>query len=485
MFQDLPPQPSSYVPLFIDAFAGGGGTSTGAELALGRSPDIAINHCDVALAMHEANHPETLHLRSDVWALDIRSYTLGRKVWGMWASPDCTDHSRAKAGKPKDNKRRGLAWVLVEYCQKLGKNKPDILFLENVPEFRNWEQFDLWANSLRKLGYKPEFRSLKACDFGAPTTRDRLYMIAPRGRRRAIWPQPTHGHPNSPEVLCGHLKPWNIVADIIDWSIPCPSIFLDKRSGRAAGVKRPLVNNTLARIFAGLDRLIINASNPYLIEYGNDNLIAPIIDRQFGQSKCAAVDQPLGAITANGGGSSALVAVHMRKFNPDFVNQNLEHQYNSDTLPNRFMSSYLYNLNGTTPSHLRSCSYSVTSPSKTITAGGNHIFEARTLLEKFTGTKSAHDMITINVRGECYVVTDIGNRMLTAPELFLAQGFPRDYKINIKHNGKFLTHTEQVEKCGNSVSPPVAQAIIAANFNPRTFYQRKSMSGGLQLAPKL
>ena len=249
--------------LIVDSFAGGGGASTGIELALGRSPDIAINHDAEALALHRINHPETWHLPHNVWKVDPVAVTAGRPVGLLWASPDCKHFSKAKGGKPVKRNIRDLAWVVPRWAKQV---RPRVIILENVEEFRDWgpisaegvpckerkgDEFKRWCAELKRLGYRVEHRELRACDYGAPTIRKRLFVIARRDGEKIVWPKPTHGRPDDPEVISGRKLPWRTAADIIDWSLPCHSIFLSREEGRAVGVNRPLADATMARIARG------------------------------------------------------------------------------------------------------------------------------------------------------------------------------------------------------------------------------------------
>jgi DNA (cytosine-5)-methyltransferase 1 len=283
--------------LIIDSFAGGGGASTGIEWALGRSPDIAINHDAEALSMHAANHPATRHLNSNIWQVDPDEVCAGRPVDLLWASPDCKHHSKAKGGRPLKRSIRDLAWVVVLWAKRA---RPKVILLENVEEFRDWgplvqktgadgrpalddagnpfmvpcperkgQTFNEWAGALKRLGYKVDWRELRACDFGAPTVRKRLFLIARRDGRKIVWPKPTHGAPSDPDVIAGRQKPWRTAAEIIDWSLPCPSIFatsaeIKRDYGIAA--KRPLAEATMARIAKGVKRYVLDAVDPFIVE---------------------------------------------------------------------------------------------------------------------------------------------------------------------------------------------------------------------------
>lgn len=305
------------LPMIIDSFAGGGGASTGIELALGRSPDVAINHSAAALALHAANHPDTLHLDSNIWDVAPREVTKGRPVGLLWASPDCKHFSKAKGGAPKDRNIRDLAWVIVRWMEEV---RPDVVAMENVEEFRTWgpldndgqpipefigQTFDDWCRRIRKAGYKMQWQELRACDYGAPTIRKRFFMIARRDGRLIAWPKPTHGGPKSPEVKRGKLLPWRTAAECIDFTLPCPSIFdtapeiMAKHQLRAV---RPLKPNTLARVARGVKRYVLDAGNPFLVSLkGTDRRDMPLT-------------QPHPTVLA-GGGHSALISPSITRFN--------------------------------------------------------------------------------------------------------------------------------------------------------------------------
>ena len=446
------PQPSfNFNELVVDNFAGGGGASTGIERAIGRSVDIAINHDIDAIRMHETNHPHTKHYCESVWDVDPVTATNGQPVGLAWFSPDCKHFSKAKGGKPVEKKIRGLAWVMLRWIAKV---RPRIIMLENVEEFTTWgpldhetgkpcpknigREFKSFINAIKRHGYSIDHRELAACDYGAPTTRKRLFLIARCDGLPIVWPKPTHGNPTSHQVKSGELKPWRTAAEIIDWSIPCPSIF---------NRKKPLVENTLKRIAKGLEKFVFNNSEPFVItgpdkntlatpfitEHANASnqrnmrlneplrticaqvkgghfaVVAPIIDRQFSNGKCMPANTPLGTIMAQGGGGkSALVQAFLLKY------------YGTSTA--------------------QAC----TAPLDTIT------------------TKDRFGLIT--VKGTQYRLVDIGMRMLKPSELFAAQGFPDDYIIDHDHTGKKFTNTQQVARCGNSVCPDLASALVEANY---------------------
>lgn len=256
-----PPLPSD---LLGDSFAGGGGASLGIEMALGRSPDFAINHDDEALLMHARNHPLTVHLKENIWKVDPHVVTAGKPVFMLWASPDCRHHSKAKGGKPVSRSVRGLADVILLWAQEV---KPRVILLENVEEFRDWGpldedgmpckarkgmEFARWVRALEARGYMVEFKELRACDYGTPTIRKRLFVVARRDMKPILWPEPTHG-------AAPGLQPYRTAAEIIDWSIRAPSIFMTKAEARAEGLNivRPLADKSLAQIARGFDRHVM------------------------------------------------------------------------------------------------------------------------------------------------------------------------------------------------------------------------------------
>lgn len=270
--------------VIVDSFAGGGGASTGIEMALGRSPDFAINHDAEALALHRANHPSTIHLSRNIHHVDPIDVVGRRPVGLLWASPDCKHFSKAKGGRPVKRNIRDLAWVVVTWAKRA---RPRVIILENVEEFRTWgpvvpdgkggyqpcpdrvgQTWDAWCRELRRLGYRVEWRELRACDYGAPTIRKRLFVIARRDGQPIVWPEPTHNAPDSEDVLTGRKLPWRTAASIIDWSLPCPSIFETSEEIKARwGIraKRPLAEATLKRIARGVVRYVLEAKRPFLV----------------------------------------------------------------------------------------------------------------------------------------------------------------------------------------------------------------------------
>ncbi|PJE26497.1 DNA (cytosine-5)-methyltransferase 1 [Pseudooceanicola antarcticus] len=275
-------------PLIVDSFAGGGGASTGIEMALGRGPDIAINHNPKALALHAANHPETLHLSENVYRVDPLDHLAGRHIGLMWFSPDCRHFSKAKGGAPVARNIRDLAWVIPGWIERIQQSggQVDVVIMENVEEWKTWgpvietprgpmpcpnrrgETFDKWCKAIRKLGGRMETRELRACDYGAPTIRKRLFVIIRFDGQPIVWPEPTHGAPEDPRVIAGELAPWRTAAECIDWSTPCPSIFDSEaqiRETHGLRAVRPLADNTLARIARGVARYVLEAESPFVL----------------------------------------------------------------------------------------------------------------------------------------------------------------------------------------------------------------------------
>lgn len=657
----------------VDNFAGGGGASTGIEAGQGRPVDIAVNHDPVAIAMHEVNHPHTLHLCESVWDVDPVKVCAGRPVGRAWFSPDCTHHSKARGGKPRDKNIRGLAWVALRWAALV---RPREIYLENVEEFVTWgplcpegqpiagrkgETFRAFVGALSTgipadhpamdeiretlgtdfpyrvletgLGYEVDHRELRACDYGAPTIRKRLFLVARCDGRLISWPEPTHGDPKSRAVKEGRLKPWRTAAECIDWSIPCPSIFERKK---------PLAEATLRRIAKGVMRYVVESPEPFIVSYygekkgdrgrgqklreplktqttenrfalvtpfitehanssnqrnmpadgplrtvcaqvkgGHSALVAPhmiplthhgdertygmvepfrtvtganrgeqalisstLIQTGYGERpgqapRVPGLDKPLGTVVAGGGKHAlvstflakhyggvvgvpvdgpagtittidhhSLVAAHMvRSFGESIgshpeapvgtitaggmgktgvVAANLVRNFgkSAGADPNEpactvtgkskdsLVTSHLVKLRGTCQD-----GQPVTEPAPTITAGGLHVGEVRAFLMKYYGTdqdpnlqEPLHTVTTkdrfglVTVRGVEYQIVDIGMRMLAPRELYRAQGFPETYIIDRTADGRPITKTEQVAKCGNSVCPPVAEALIRANM---------------------
>lgn len=293
--------------LIVDNFAGGGGASTGIEMATGISVDIAINHDPEAVRMHKTNHPDTKHYCENVWAVNPIEACKGNPVGLAWFSPDCKHFSKAKGGKPKDKNIRGLAWVA---CRWAGLVRPDVIMLENVEEFKTWgplnrrhhpikskqgETFKKFVNQLENLGYTVEFKELVAADYGAPTMRKRFFMIGRCDGKPIVWPEPTHGPANSEAVKAGLLKPYVGAYTQLDFSLPCPSIFdtseeIKERYGIRA--VRPLAPKTMERIARGLKKFVIDNEEPFIVQVNHSG---------SDWSYCKSMNEPLSVITSKHG----------------------------------------------------------------------------------------------------------------------------------------------------------------------------------------
>lgn len=528
MFQD-----NLFRELVVDNFAGGGGASTGMELALGYPVDIAVNHDADAIAMHKVNHPYTRHFQEDVFAIDPERVTGGRAVGIAWFSPDCKHFSRAKGGKPVDKKIRGLSWVVLRWA--MSSVAPRVIFMENVPEIKTWcplieidgqmrpdparegETFNgfvaMLTGGIEKehpafleaceflkiepdsedgdrlaagLGYAVSWKEMKACDYGAPTIRNRFYLIARRDGQPIVFPEPTHGKGR---------KPYRTAAECIDWSLPCPSIF---------GRKKELAENTLRRIARGLDKFVLRNASPYIMcnntnnvphgvneplptqTTGNRNYIcAPSLIQYYseqgkGEVRRQELNKPI--MTIDGSPRYAMSACYLTKYfggerqagaslsepaptvtaidHSALAAANLLHYYGGADHASR-VDNPLPTVT-TLPRH-----YVVKTYLQKIDAAqdfGNWAC-VRELLNKYAGYSIAADEILImEIDGERYFISDIGMRMLKARELMLAQGFPPDYIIDIEsHIGKRYSEAKQIARMGNAVCPPVAEALVRAN----------------------
>lgn len=476
----LPPQPAfNFGGLVIDNFAGGGGASTGIELGLGRPVDIAINHAPDAVAMHTTNHPHTRHFCESVWEVNPRTIVGEHPVDLCWFSPDCKHFSKAKGNVPVSKEIRGLAWVALRYAATV---RPRVIMLENVEEFVTWgpiatdgrpcpknkgRTFTSFVSALKRNGYQVEWKELRACDYGAATIRKRLFMICRRDGQPITWPAATHGDPASQAVKSGQLKPWRTAGDIIDWSIPCPSIF-DR--------KKPLAEKTEARIARGLKRFVIDAAKPYIV-----NQKAGFITEHANGStqRNMPAGEPLRTICAEvKGGHFALVTAFLAKhYGGNYTGPG---SCLTDPLPtvttvdhNALVTAHIQRDFGTSTGH------SMDSPLGTITAdgGGGKSALVQAFLIKYYGqgdgqtlNEPLHTITTVDrmglvmVRGEPWRIVDIGMRMLEPHELFAAQGFPSDYIHDRLADGTRLSKKAQVRMVGNSVCPPVAAALVRANL---------------------
>lgn len=493
--------------LIVDNFAGGGGASTGIEMALGRPVDIAINHDPDAIAMHTINHPHTKHYCESVWDINPREVTNGQPVGLAWFSPDCKHFSKAKGATPVNKEIRGLAWVAMRWAATV---KPRIIMLENVEEFKTWgpvidgkpcparkgKTFASFKRQLEQLGYTVDHRNLIASDFGAPTIRKRFFLIARCDDQPIVWPTPTHGNPARLDFKKSGLKKWKTAADIIDWSIPCPSIF---------SRKKPLADNTLRRIARGIQRYVIDNPKPFIVRIGQQGfggsgmqyetgqplttittkaehcLVMPHITKYYGaksetESRGGLVSEPIATQTTENrfGLVTAFLAKH---YGGNYTGAGAALDVPLPTVTavdhNALVTTHLLHLRNNCDAR------SVEQPLPTLTAGGGHVGEVLAFLIKYYGnekegvslreplhTVTAQDRFgLVTVRGEQYQIVDIGMRMLEPHELFAAQGFPRDYIIDRDAEGNPIPKYKQVARCGNSVCPALSEALVRANYN--------------------
>jgi len=510
----------------VDLFAGGGGASEGIRAALGVAPIVAINHCEAAIKMHAANHPLTMHFPESVYKVRPLGTVRRGSVDLLWASPDCTHFSRAKGATPRSKEIRSLAWVVVDWARDIA---PRVICLENVPEFQTWgpldgdgqadkahagETFREFTAALRSLGYIVEWRVLSAADYGAPTSRRRLFLVARCDGQPIEWPVPTHGP--------GRPFPYRTAAECIDWSIPVPSIF-DR--------PRPLAEATQRRIAEGIRRYVLTSASPYLLclthggrlepldeplrttttaHRGERALVAPVLARAHSHgwdangSDTRPVDRPGWTVTAKDGaalvaaslvtqtsgnppspvdgplktvtsaGNQALVAAFLAKHYGGVVGQPMERTLGTVTAVDHhsLAAVWLDKLHGSARA-----GQPIDQPAPTVTSGGGHggghaALCAAFLLRYYSQggqwsglgepmttivSKARMGLVTVAIAGEEYVLADIGMRMLQPRELARAQGFPDSYILT-------GTKSEMVARIGNSVCPPVAEALVRAQF---------------------
>lgn len=460
--------------LIVDNFAGGGGASTGIELATGRPVDIAINHDPDAILMHKTNHPNTTHYCESVWDVEPEKICQGHPVGLMWLSPDCKHFSRAKGGKPRDKNIRGLAWIAVRWAATV---RPRVIILENVPEFVTWgpltaegfpeknkigTTFRSFVNALKMHGYEVQWNELRACDYGAPTIRKRFFLIARCDGKPIIFPEPTHG---------AGRKPYRTAAECIDWSIPCKSIF---------GRSKPLAEKTMIRIARGLDKFTLKAERPFIVPVGS---IAPYLIQYHSETvnyevRGQTLNEPI--LTVDASNRYGLTAAHIVKYYSGDNYSDCGAPLGTVTTKDRC---------GLVESHLcvlrkgADCK-SLREPLPTICSGGEHLGIVRTYLKKYPpGIKLGHwpeiremlnrycgywiaddEILLLGINGELYYISDIGLRMLEPRELYNAQGFPPDYIIDHDYKGNTYPRTKQIARCGNAVPPPFAEALVRANL---------------------
>jgi DNA (cytosine-5)-methyltransferase 1 len=468
--------------VIVDLFAGGGGASTGIEAATGRTVDIAINHDPVALETHKRNHPNTRHLEADIWEVKPKEATQGQPVELLWASPDCTHFSVAKGGKPRKQNIRSLAWAVVTWAHEV---RPACIFLENVAEFRGWgplddegrpikaqmgETFRVWKGALEALGYAVDFRILDASQYGAPTRRRRLFLIARCDGLPIVWPEITHGPGKAP---------LHTAAECIDWSIPCPSIF-DR--------KKPLAEKTLWRIAQGIRRFVLESADPFIVKVNHGGK----------EPRHEGLDQPLTTITAARRGHALVAPTLIQTSYGERVGQRPRYldlhaplgtvvaQGQKHALVSAFLTKHFGGVVGhevdrpastiTARDHHALTAATLIEPAPTVTAAGTHVAEVRAFLTAFYGQDGTsgqalgdpmrtitakHRLGLVTVAGVDYQIGDIGMRMLEPEELLRAQfgRFAETYDLSAA-----TTKAAKVRLIGNSVCPEVAEAIVRANL---------------------
>jgi DNA (cytosine-5)-methyltransferase 1 len=508
----------------VDLFCGGGGASEGIRAALGCEVRFALNHSEAAIQMHEANHPHTHHIQGDVWAVPSWELLPGRrrpKVDLLWASPDCRHFSRARGGKPRLKGIRDLPWVILQWVRDV---RPRVIGMENVPEILSWgplgedgqpdparagETWDRFVAELRLAGYAVDWRVLTACDYGAPTSRRRLFLVARCDGRPVRWPEPTHGP--------GRPQPHRTAAECIDWSDLGHSIFLSPEEARAVGVRRPLAEATQRRIAAGVQRYVLESASPFVVRIGHQSsdsgkvrgvdeplstitsknehllctplvtkahshgwdrnggpvrspgaplwtvlskdasaLVAPVlIQSGYGEApgqipRCLDIQAPLGTIVA-GGSKHALVAAFLSKHYTGATGQPIAEPLGTITAQDHHSLgvAFLAKYYGT------GIGQEAGAPLDTITSKARFGLVAA-LMERHAG-RQASGPVVVSIGGQVYAIADITMRMLQPRELAAAQGFPDTYILT-------GTKAEQVARIGNSVPPQVVEAVVRAQF---------------------
>lgn len=480
--------------MIIDCFAGGGGASVGIEMALGRQVDIAINHDPKAILMHKTNHWKTLHLTEDIFKVDLQKYVKGKKVALMWASPDCTSHSKAKGGQPRNQGLRILPWAVYKHAAAI---LPEVIVMENVEEIQQWgpldssghpikekmgEEYKRFITAMKSLGYIFESRELVAADYGARTTRKRWYAIFRRDGRSIIWPAPTHSKTGE-----NGLPKWRPVADILDFSNLGKSIFDRKKS---------LAEKTLRRIARGLEKFVINGGEQaYIVQVGYG-------EKKGQKPRTNSSKDPLGTIVATAN-KHALAAPFIIQYHSETSKHEIRGQkVNAPVMTIDTSNRYAMVAAFISKFYKTGCGQSCLEPLHTITTSAGHFGQVNVLMADWEKLKAAgidettaqkctwvsefimeyygcgtgqpvteplHTVVTkdrfalITVLGNEYVILDIFLRMLTPEELKLAQGFPKDYIIDRDYRWHPYPTAEQVRRIGNSVVPAMAEALVNAN----------------------
>lgn len=505
--------------LIIDLFAGGGGASVGIEMALGRPVDIAVNHDPKAILMHKTNHPDTLHLIEDIFEVDLQKYVKGRKVDLLWASPDCRHFSKAKGTKPKDSGIRFLPWAVYKHTKALN---PEVIIMENVEEIQDWgpldekgypikekkgEDYNKFISAMQELGYQFDCRELVAADYGAPTIRKRWYAVFRRDGKSIIWPEPTHN-----KYGTNGMKKWVPIYQYLDFTNLGTSIF---------GRKKPLADNTMARIANGSKKFVFDNPTPFIINSKTDQIIkTPFIDKAYGgnyNGYGSDINNPLSTVTTVD--HNRLVTPVIGKINadsqPGFKVPYII-QYHSETQSGEVRGQtvkeplktidtsnrYALIMAFLTKFYKTETGQSMFEPIHTITTSAGHfgqvsivavkleeILKSEVSIEvaqkctwvsefiikyygrgtEYTVKEPLHTVTTkdrfalITILGNEYVLLDIFLRMLTPEELKLGQGFPKDYIIDRDYKWNVYPVSERVKRIGNSVVPIMAQTLVNAN----------------------
>lgn len=465
--------------IIIDCFAGGGGASVGIEMALGRQVDIAINHDPQAILMHKTNHRKTLHLTEDIFKVDLKKYVKNKHVALMWASPDCTSHSKAKGGQPRKSGLRILPWAVYKHTKTI---LPDVVIMENVEEIQRWgpldengrpikeregEDYEKFISAMRGIGYDFDSRELVAADYGAPTTRKRWYAIFRRDGKSIVWPEKTHSKDGAEGT-----KKWRECGDYIDFSDIGTSIFERKK---------PLAEATMKRIANGIRKYIINNPSPYIVKDG-DKILMSYLDKAYGGNYkgCGSgLCDPCSTITTvdhNRLVTAFLIQYHGEQKEGDSRGQFLTEPIKTIDTSNRYglVTAFI------TKFYKTGIGQGCDEPLHTITTSPGHFGLVSAFLIKYYGTGGGQQLneplatittkdrfglvnVLISIEGEQYIIADIFLRMLKPEELKMMQGFPRDYIIERDYKWRKYPICEQVKRIGNSVVPVMAEKLVRAN----------------------
>ena len=514
-----------------DLFAGGGGASCAIEMATGLYVDFAVNHDAQAILMHTINHPQTRHYQTDVYEVDPYSACNGRPIGLLHLSPDCTHHSQAAGGQPRDNITRSLSWVGKRWAAQV---RPDIITLENVEQITRWgrlvakrdkatgrvmklnktvaapgervpvqnqflvpdtkltgKRWRKFVGELEKLGYVVEWRTLVAADYGAPTTRKRLFLVARCDGRPIVWPEQTH-FKNPAE---GQSK-WRSAAECIDWSVQGKSIFEREK---------PLADATMRRIAKGIKKFVLDNPDPFIVKYRDEgngdhsHVSAVLINAAHGEGNghtkrrgigSRNIGDALGTVTASGSGGHAVAAAYLMQANGGFntvhgksaidpmttiTNSGSQQQLVSACLIRQFGASTGSDIaapmgtvmtdGGGGKTSLAVCELGEAEERALKVAG--FLMQNADLPISDLSEKERLDLVTVRINNTPHYIVDIMLRMLLPKELYKAQGFPDGYIFDRDCFGQPLTKTAQVRMCGNSVSPPPMVALIKANYNPQ------------------